>query len=73
MQCSIIGFADDVMLDSDAGAMVGRIVKLLTGRHGLARVLGNRCQAAKASQSLLVSPSHGVMRFSERRDSDTLS
>ena len=65
--------ADGIMLDSDADPMVNRVLKSVAGRQsarqndGLAGASGNQRHAAETSQSLIVSPPYGVMRFCEQR------
>ena len=75
-QCSVLGLADGIVLESDAGPVVNRVLKAAVGRqaahynHGLAGASGDRRHAAEALQGLTVWPSHGVMRFCEQRGED---
>ena len=75
-QCSVLGLADTIMLDSDASPVVDGVLKSVVGREathhndGLAGAPGNRGHTAETSQSLVVSPSYGIMGFCEQRGED---
>lgn len=70
-QRGVLALADGVMLNSDAGPMVDRVLKSVVRRlaahhnDGLSGASGNRRYTTETSQSLIVPSSYGVMRFCE--------